>query len=276
MPSSRRTADTTVKLTPYLTRPATALAVVAPKRHLFFLSHMRAYSSLLGHIMGSHPEICGYYEMHIGYHSWKSLVRQKLLYFQDEALKPELQLMFDKVLHSDHYVAPELLDRGNVHALFALRNPEQAIPSILELYAKEDAGHAFNDAAYATRYYIERAETLAQTATAMRNDYVYIDAESITQRTDDCLGLLSDWLNLRTPLDSNYEVQKKTAQGRYGDTSDRLRSGGIHAAKAETERPHVSADLLRDATNAYTRYRDILVSGSSAQCLLPAPEPAHS
>lgn len=265
-----------MRLSPYLTRPATALAVITPKRHLFFLSHMRAYSSLLGHIVGSHPEICGYYEMHIGYHSWKSLVRQKLLYFQDESLKPDLRLMFDKVLHNDHFVAPELLGRDNVSALFALRNPKQAIPSILELYAGEDPGHEFNDPEFATQYYIDRAACLAQTASTMQQGYAYIDAETITQRTDDCLGMLGSWLNLQSPLDSNYRVQKKTSQGRYGDTSERLRSGGIERAQRVDQKPALEAGLLSEAMAAYEKYRDVLASGSHVKCLLPAPEPAHS
>jgi len=33
---------------------------------------------LLSHIFGSNPEVEGYYELHMGYYSWKSLLRQKL------------------------------------------------------------------------------------------------------------------------------------------------------------------------------------------------------
>ncbi len=55
--------------------------LVLQHRNIFLLSHMRANTSLFGHLMGSHPEVEGYYEMHIGYHSWRSLWRQKLLHF---------------------------------------------------------------------------------------------------------------------------------------------------------------------------------------------------
>ena len=48
---------------------------------LLLISHMRANTSLMGHILGASPEIEGYYELHIGYHSWRSLLRQKLVYF---------------------------------------------------------------------------------------------------------------------------------------------------------------------------------------------------
>ena len=34
-------------------------------QHIFLLSHMRANTSLISHILGSHPQISGYYEMHL-------------------------------------------------------------------------------------------------------------------------------------------------------------------------------------------------------------------
>ena len=37
------------------------------RRYLFVLSHMRSFSSLLCHILGSHPEIAGYAEAHQAY-----------------------------------------------------------------------------------------------------------------------------------------------------------------------------------------------------------------
>jgi len=32
-----------------------------PYARIFLLSHMRVYTSLAGHILGSHPQINGYY-----------------------------------------------------------------------------------------------------------------------------------------------------------------------------------------------------------------------
>ncbi len=93
-------------------------AILLPKRHIFLLSHMRAYTSLFGHIMGSNPAICGYYEMHIGYYSWKSLIRQKLLYFENEEAKPGFSCMFDKVLHNEHSVALKILNGRRIKTIF--------------------------------------------------------------------------------------------------------------------------------------------------------------
>ncbi len=256
-----------MNLAPYLRRPSVVAAIVKPTQHLFFLSHMRAYSSLFGHILGSHPQICGYYEMHIGYHSWKSLIRQKLVFFREENPKTGMRYMFDKVLHDDHYVAPALLDSPRTKTVFALRDPSRAIPSIIALYEKEDPGHEFTDPAFATDYYIGRARSLAAMARGMHRDYCYIDAEAITANTDACLAMLTDWLNLGSPLDSNYTVQPKTSRGKYGDTSDRLRSGSIdHDATKEPARP-LPDNLLHRAHTAYRECRETLAQYSARQCL---------
>ena len=57
-------------------------------QRIFLLSHMRAYSSLIGHILGSHPHINGYYEMHLSYSGMADLDEQLRLYRQSESLKP--------------------------------------------------------------------------------------------------------------------------------------------------------------------------------------------
>jgi len=227
---------------------------------------MRAYSSLLGHIIGSHPEVCGYYEMHIGYHSWKSLIRQKALFFQEEKAKPAMRFMFDKVLHDDHFVAPKLLNHPRVLAIFSLRHPADAIPSIVQLYQKEDPGHAFTQLEYATNYYVNRANSLRECAAGIQKDYFYMDAEAITLNTDDCLAELTKWLNLRTPLDSKYQVQRKTAQGKYGDTSQRLKSGGIDKTGISPKMP-MDVRLLEKAVSVYDKNREILARGAAEQCL---------
>ena len=75
--------------------------VIKSYRHILLLSHMRANTSLFGHVLGDHKEINGYYEMHIGYYSWKSLIRQKLLFSENHKIKDGSTYFFDKVLHSD-------------------------------------------------------------------------------------------------------------------------------------------------------------------------------
>jgi len=250
-----------------ITNVRKAAAILMPKQHIFLLSHMRAYTSLFGHIMGSNPDICGYYEMHIGYHSWKSLIRQKLIYFKHEEPKPDFSFMFDKILHNDHNVALALLNSSRIKAIFCIRRPQEVIPSILKLYQGIDPSHEFNSESFATNYYIQRLATLERFATSMNQPFYYLDAESIKYDADRCLPSLSDWLQLETKLSPNYEMQRNTSKKRSGDTSSRIGAGKIINDHSHyTDFKH-DAELLSKATLVYNRARKTLISKSAHNCL---------
>lgn len=252
---------------PNMRRTATALI---PRRHILLLSHMRAYTSLFGHIMGSNPAICGYYEMHIGYHSWKSLIRQKLLYFRDEEPKPGFSSMFDKVLHNDHEVSLRLLNSSRVTTIFSLRPPRTTIPSILRLYQETDPAHEFNSESFATHYYIERLNTLEKLAGAMQREFYYMDAEAIKCDAEHCLEDLSRWLHLDAPLTPYYDIQRKTSKKKYGDTSDRMTSGRITEQGPVYENFRCDEHSMHEAVAVYQRVRRALVDASAAHCIIDA------
>ena len=248
-------------------------AILLPKTHIFLLSHMRAYTSLFGHIMGSNPAICGYYEMHIGYHSWKSPIRQKLLYFKQEEPKPGFSCMFDKVLHNEHAVSLNVLNSRRVKTIFSLRQPQDVIPSILKLYSDIDPSHEFNSEAFATRYYIQRLAMLETIAESMQRDFFYFDAEAIKRRSDECLGSLSDWLQLRTPLSESYSLQQHTSKERYGDSSAALRAGHIRKESSQHAQWPVDEALMKEAHHAYKNARSTLIRLSARNSVVEAVLP---
>ncbi|MEZ5571765.1 MAG: hypothetical protein R3E64_07045 [Halioglobus sp.] len=244
-----------------------AVAIATPKKHIFFLSHMRSYTSLFGHIMGSNPHICGYYEMHIGYYSWKSLIRQKLLYFDQEPAKPGFKFMFDKILHDDHYTSLNVLNRNDAKSIFCLRHPNDVIPSILKLYKSMDPDHPFNSESFATQYYVQRLTSLEQIANQLEQEFFYLDAESIKLDSLQCLHSLSEWLCLATPLSPKYDIQKNTSRERFGDTSGKLNVG--HIATDTNNYAHFKHDpkLQELATRAYDRVRQRLIELSTYRCI---------
>lgn len=250
-----------------------AAAILAPKKHIYLLSHMRAYTSLFGHIMGSNPAICGYYEMHIGYYSWKSPIRQKLLYFRQEAPKPGFSYMFDKILHNEHSVSPYVLNSRCARAIFSLRPPQDVIPSILKLYGRIDPAHDFNSEAFATQYYIQRLMMLETLAESLEQDFFYFDADAIKLRADECLGSLSEWLQLRTPLSDTYTLQQHTSEERYGDSSEALRAGHIRKESSQYREWPLQEELLQAAHEAYCRTRTTLVSLSTRNSVVDVSPP---
>jgi hypothetical protein len=248
-------------------------AILLPKKHIFLLSHMRAYTSLFGHIMGSNPAICGYYEMHIGYYSWKSPIRQKLLYFRQEMPKPGFSYMFDKILHNEHSVSLDVLNGPRSKTIFCLRQPQDVIPSILKLYRNIDPSHEFNSEEFATHYYIQRLAMLETIAESLEQDFFYFDADAIKRRSDECLGSLSEWLQLATPLSDTYTLQQNTSRERYGDSSGTLRAGHIRKEKSQYGEWPLQAELMQKACSAYSSARSTLLNLSTRNSVVDVTLP---
>lgn len=68
-------------------------------QNLFLISHMRARTSLLSHIMGSHAEIAGYYEQHIAHWKRASDLRLRASLLEERLITPDTRYLLDKVLH---------------------------------------------------------------------------------------------------------------------------------------------------------------------------------
>ena len=100
-------------------------------RHIFLLSHMRANTSLLGHIFGSSDEINGYYEKHIGYGSKQfAFLNQRIEHANHHRFKPGSRFIFDKLLHNEYEVHPAILKRDDCQFIISLRSPQNTIPSL--------------------------------------------------------------------------------------------------------------------------------------------------
>ncbi len=229
-------------------------------RNIFLFSHMRANTSLFGHILGSHPDIEGYYEMHIGYYSWKSLWRQKLLYLENHTAKPSSKIFFDKLLHDYCVVAPQILARPKTQSIFMLRGPEKTIKSIIGLYRKIQPDHTFATPEGATTYYMERVATLAKLATNMPNGFYYLDADDLIAHSEKTLQSLSDWLGLSEPLSPEYKMFSKTGAPQAGDPSDLMKTGTISKNQHNYHDIVVSPELLLAADAAYVESRNTIIT----------------
>lgn len=238
--------------------------MVLKHRNIFLLSHMRANTSLFGHLVGSHPWIEGYYEMHIGYFSWKSLWRQKLRHFAAHCAKPQARLMFDKLLHDGHHVAPSLLLRPSTRTIFMTRSAEQSVKSLVTLYRKHLPHLPEATVEGATAYYVQRLESLATTAATPGLNYFYLDAERLIEDTAAAVKSLSNWLALPTPIPTAYGTFEQTGRGHGGDHSDRLKSGQVSRVTSDYSDVAMSPAQLQAAMAAHTRCRQRLVEGAQA------------
>lgn len=240
-------------------------------RNIFLLSHMRANTSLFGHLVGSHPEIEGYYEMHIGYYSWKSLWRQKLRHFADHLPKPSARYMFDKVLHDGHHVSSAILRRNDSRTVFMVREPEQSIKSLVALYRKRATPGPESTPVGATRYYVDRLRTLCRVAADLDRGYFYLDAEALIDDTDTTLAALGGWLSLSSPIPSTYTTFALTGRPNAGDQSSRLQSGRVQRDGKDYRDIALDPAMLAEATTAYERCRLQLLTGSEGHATRSLP-----
>lgn len=247
----------------------TTPSLLSSKKHLFLLSHMRANTSLMGHLLGSHKQINGYYEMHIGYYSLKSLIRQKILYSQEHSIKQNSVYMFDKVLHNEHHISERIQKHPKSHFLISIRAPEFTIPSIVSLYKKINPSHEFTTPEFAAAYYCERLELLADIASVKNFNYLYFDADAIKSKPTLTLQRISQFLELETTLSTKYEKMHNTGKEKAGDSSSSLLKGEIIQSELmPVHVPYTESPYFKHCQNTYNRVRILLDSKAQQSVLL--------
>jgi hypothetical protein len=234
---------------------------------IFLLSHMRAYTSLAGHILGSHPQINGYYEMHLGYEDASALDRQLELYRQGDALKPNSRYLFDKLLHNDYALQPGRLGRVDIKILVSLAEPEHTIRSIVHLFAQKPDPDLYASPVEAAKYYVARVKALAEFCRTTDRPYYYFDAELWQRAPERLLPRLMGWLELDSPLSDRYEVFSQTGKVRRGDTSERMRSGGIDKARSDYAHVAIPQAVLDAAQEVYEACRLQIISNAADSIL---------
>lgn len=237
--------------------------LLKPRKHLFLLSHMRANTSLIGHLLGEHPEISGYYEMHNGYYSWKSYLRQKLIYSSAHPTEKIAPIMFDKVLHNGHTVAEQIIDSSDAIFIVCIRQPIPTVKSAVAQFRKKRPEHEFTDIDAVAKYYLERIKQLEAYAIKLSGKYFYYDAESIIDNSEEVLTDLSSFLSLESPINQTFTPKKLTGKGTGGDHSGNLLKGQIIKKKSTYEGIELSELLTSELLSEYKRVRQILLKNSS-------------
>lgn len=243
------------------------MRIPSPRSRIFLLSHMRAYTSLAAHILGSHPQIDGYYEMHLSYEDASALDRQLVAFLEGDALKPGSRYLFDKLLHDDYVLRPERLGTADLKILVALAAPEHTIRSIVHLFARKEAGHPYASPVEAARYYVERVRTLDAFCQAGGWPYYYFDAELVQQAPERLLPALSGWLALDAPLSEQYRLFGQTGKAGRGDSSRRIHRGTIDRTKTDYSHIAVPDTALGAARKAYDACRARIIAGAAGTML---------
>lgn len=204
-----------------------------PFENIFLLSHMRSYSSLFGHILGSHSQINGYYESHQHYFSWKSYLKQRLTYIKNNELSQSHRYMFDKLLHDELIVDKNVLNNPNNKFIIMIREPEPSIKSIIKMAEGRNFDSPLKHIKNATNYYFTRLENLVNYSNILKNKFLFIDSEMLKINSDFTLQVITDYLSLKTDLKPDFQTFKHTTEEKFGDTSGNLNKGFIINSKSD-------------------------------------------
>ena len=239
-----------------------------PPSRIFLLSHMRAYTSLVGHILGSHPEIDGYYELHRSYVTPDDLERQRAQYAAHDNLKPGSRYLFDKLLHNDYALDLALPGLADATVLVALRPPEPTLQSILALFVRKDPADLYANPTGAALYYRDRLAALAAFAERHPGRIRYFDAPLVRADPPRLLAALAGWLELSTPLSERYRIFSRTGVAGAGDSSPALVEGRILRETAPPPEIALDPASLDELEAAYRDCRARLVAHAGDAVLL--------
>lgn len=246
-------------------RPGTLLR---RRSYVLILSHMRSYSSVLAHVLGSHEEIAGYAEMHQAYEHPTDLLRlrARLAWVLEGRL--EGRFLLDKVLHNRSSVAPAILDRDDVRTLFLVREPPAALASILAMNTKFGSTDWRWDVEEAAEYYVTRLRALAALAGSMRSEALFVPSEAVVGDTEAVLRAITGYLGLGSPLTPSYQTFKHTGAAGWGDFSHRIRSGRIEPGPIRETHAEYPDAVLGSVWAAYDSWR---ASANGHRMASPAP-----
>jgi hypothetical protein len=219
---------------------------------------MRSYSSVLCHVLGSHPEVAGYAEMHQRYDWTLDLFRLRARVSRSLGGELPGRFVLDKVLHNEYSIAPSILARVGISPIFLVRNPADSMRSIIDLGARVPNAEIYADADSASAYYVDRLHELARLARERHGHALFVRAEEVVDATRPTLDAIARFLELDRPLQDVYTTFERTGEAGWGDDSKLIRTGRIVRRRGPGNVTRLPEEPLRRAVEAYVECCRIL------------------
>lgn len=225
------------------------------RRFLLVLGHMRSYSTLLAHVLGSHPEIDGYSELHRSYLGRLDLHEMTRHIEEATGERRRGRYALDKLLHDRLVLDPVVLARPELRAVILVRRPESAIASIVRTTRAKAPHMAEVEPRAAAAYYAGRLRSLDRYGEALGPRGAFVEAERLVDDTEAVLAHLTKWLELDPPLSASYRLFRHSGTVGHGDPSQRILAGTVlHDGErcADDALPvDVPDDAMRAAVDAW-------------------------
>jgi hypothetical protein len=192
-------------------------------RIVFIMGHMRSGSTLLTHILLTHPEIIGCGERNVAYRSRDDLDKLEIAArLERRSLFRPISWVADQLNHDIFTPGPELLRCDRIRCVLLLRDPHETIQSLLNLTKPFSTDWPVERA---VDYYVNRTNSLAAYAEMLGERAMALTYADLVDRTPAALRRVESFLCLTSELPQEYTMQRFT--GKRGDPSDGIRLGRI-------------------------------------------------
>ena len=186
---------------------------------IFIVSTMRSYTSVLSHIIGSHPKVLGKGEKHLKY---DTLQYEKHIYeclFQNRSFFPRYEYILDNVNWDGEEPKGKFFEKnkGNIQFIFLLRRTNDTLASII----KRGGLNWFD----ISNYYLLRLKSMKSNCEKLISNqipYLYINGEDLLLHQEDNLEKISNFLNLQKNLSPEYKIDSMTGLVGYSDNSKNI------------------------------------------------------
>jgi len=195
--------------------------LIKRQTRLVLVSHMRARTSLLSHILGSNPEVAGYYEQHISHKRFDIDLRLRVKMAAEGLLQSETRYLFDKTLHT--HLDP--FGEARIVQLVMLREPAATVASIVRMGLERNT--VWQDEELGFAYYCHRLKEIGYHFEQSKSPCAFINSDALVNSPTEILAKLTEFLDLNTALESEYKSFDKTGHAGSGDPSGALDAGKV-------------------------------------------------
>jgi hypothetical protein len=241
-----------------------------PTTAVLILAHMRSGSTLLQHLLISHPDVVGGGERNVRYETPADLQRLTIdAYYHSRQFWHRDHFAVDQINHTRLFADPALVtDRAR--AIFLVREPEPAIASMVEVL-----GPRYDmTLEQAVAYYRTRLADLVRLAGGLADAdrALFVTYDALIERTRPTLETVSRFLRLSPGLEADYHTFRFT--GRVGDPSPMIKTGTI--ARPPLRDPVLSSSQAAELQAHYTATCAQLeaLCGVAAASTTPEPDEA--
>lgn len=215
--------------------------------YLFVLAHPRSGSTLLGHVLSTNPDILSYGENHKVYENEDDLSR---LLYRTALRKRDYSLsskyIMDKLVWPKYGMPAEIRSSNRAKFIIIIRKPKATFNSMARLLPHwKDEKKAYKSYTDCLNWLKEEIIKINDPSRCMAICY-----EELLRDSTPIFQTMKIFLEVETPFSEEYEVTSTTGKLKYGDSSDKIKSGRF---KPLTEAPScfVSDELLEGATAVY-------------------------